>query len=404
MKKSCDPVGPMQRGWSIVLALFLARCALGYQYQTVASVQGFLVGELGYDYTAVGTLIGLYSLTGMFVALPAAMMGRRWGDGRMASVGLGLMAIGGFLPEFGSSWEVLALGRTIAGTGGIFVTVLMTKMVGDWFAGGALVTALAVVMNSWPVGVGIGLIVQGPMAEAWGWQAVFTTSGLWSAAGIALVLAVWRPAPHQAAPAGTPDVPRARLRRRAMAACLLAGFTWTLYNGCFYVIFGFAAALLEARGATRIEAGAMVSVVTWIYMISTPLGGALAQRLGRPNTVMIVCFSLSAVATAILPWTDAPLIALAVVAVFAGVPTGVVMALPIQAVGRDNHNAAMGLFFTAHYIGLGTVPAVAGLARDLTADPGAPMLVGAATTALALAMLAIFRAVARGARMAPAPA
>ena len=75
-----------------------------------------LVDELGYDYTAVGSLIGLYSLTGMFVALPAAMTGRRWGDGRMAAFGLGLMAVGGFLPELGSSWEVLAAGRIIAGT------------------------------------------------------------------------------------------------------------------------------------------------------------------------------------------------------------------------------------------------------------------------------------------------
>ncbi|MGE0256996.1 MAG: CynX/NimT family MFS transporter [Alphaproteobacteria bacterium] len=394
----------MQRGWSVVIVLFLARCALGYQYQTVASVQGFLVGELGWDYTAVGTLIGLYSLTGVFVALPAGMMGRRWGDGRMAVLGLALMAAGGLLPAVGTSWEIQAAARVIAGTGGIFVTVLMTKMVGDWFAGGALVTAMAVLMNSWPVGVGIGLVVQGPLAEAWGWQSVFTTSGLWSAAGIAMVLAVWRPAPQDARPAEVTTTRRTSLTRRQVVACLLAGFTWTLYNSCFYAIFGFGAALLEARGATRIEAGATVSIVTWIYMISTPLGGAIAQRLDRPNAVMVASFALSAAATALMPWTDVPLAALAVVAVFAGVPTGVVMALPIQAVGPDGRNAAMGLYYTAHYIGLGTVPAVAGLARDLTGEPGAPMLVGAVATALAIAMLAAFRAVARGAGPAAAPA
>ncbi|MBM3558465.1 MAG: MFS transporter [Alphaproteobacteria bacterium] len=392
----------MQRGWTVVIVLFVARCALGYQYQTVTSVQGFLVGEQGWDYTAIGTLIGLYSLTGVFIALPAGMAGRRWGDGRMAAVGLALMAARGLLPELDTSWETLAAARIIAGTGGIFVTVLMTKMVGDWFAGGALVTAMAVLMNSWPVGVGIGLVAQGPLAEAWGWQAVFTTSGLWSAAGIALVLAVWRPAPQPSRTADASTPPRRPLSHRQVAACLLAGFTWTLYNSCFYDIFGFAAALLEARGATRIEAGATVSIVTWIYMISTPLGGALAQRLDRPNVVMVTSFALSALATASLPWTDAPLAALAIVAIFAGVPTGVVMSLPIQAVGPDGHNAAMGLYYTAHYIGLGTVPAVAGLARDLTSEPGAPMIVGAIATAPAIAMLAAFRAVARGARPAVA--
>ena len=70
------------------------------------------------------------------------------------------------------------------------MTVVLVKIVGDWFEGREVVTALAILMNSWPVGIAIGLWSQGAMAETWGWQTVFLTAGVGSAVGFLLVRAV----------------------------------------------------------------------------------------------------------------------------------------------------------------------------------------------------------------------
>ena len=48
--------------WLMLMVLFLVRLAMGYQFQSVASVSTHLVSELGLTYTQVGTLIGFFLL------------------------------------------------------------------------------------------------------------------------------------------------------------------------------------------------------------------------------------------------------------------------------------------------------------------------------------------------------
>ncbi|MBT7362014.1 MAG: MFS transporter, partial [Rhodospirillaceae bacterium] len=87
--------------WVVLGALFVARSALGFHFQSVASVSPLLVEDLGIDFTAVGTLIGLFSLLGVLTALPAGFLGQRFGERRVCLFGLALMAAGGFVMWLG---------------------------------------------------------------------------------------------------------------------------------------------------------------------------------------------------------------------------------------------------------------------------------------------------------------
>ena len=69
--------------WRMLLVLFLARTAMAYQFQTVPSVGPFLVNDLGISFGQLGTLIGLYMLPGIVVALPGGMLARAWGTERV---------------------------------------------------------------------------------------------------------------------------------------------------------------------------------------------------------------------------------------------------------------------------------------------------------------------------------
>jgi len=46
--------------WRILALLFFARIALGFQFQTLASVGDGLVVAFGLDYAGIGLLIGLF--------------------------------------------------------------------------------------------------------------------------------------------------------------------------------------------------------------------------------------------------------------------------------------------------------------------------------------------------------
>src|SRR5215469_11231180 len=83
--------------WLILAALFVARAALGYQFQSIASVAPFLVRSLHVNYAEIGSLIGIYMLPGAIVSLPAGLIGRHVSDRSFAAAALGLMTVGGIL-------------------------------------------------------------------------------------------------------------------------------------------------------------------------------------------------------------------------------------------------------------------------------------------------------------------
>ena len=62
--------------WSILALLFVCRIGLGLQFQTLGSVSDSLVAALGFSYAQIGTLIGLFMLPGLVLALPAGYLGR----------------------------------------------------------------------------------------------------------------------------------------------------------------------------------------------------------------------------------------------------------------------------------------------------------------------------------------
>lgn len=57
--------------WTALAVLTFARTAMGFQFQSVGAVSPLLMERLHIASTKLGWLIGLFSLPGMFLALPA---------------------------------------------------------------------------------------------------------------------------------------------------------------------------------------------------------------------------------------------------------------------------------------------------------------------------------------------
>lgn len=377
--------------WLMLAVLFLARTAIALQFQTVASVRPFLMEALAIDFASLGALIGLYMLPGIVIALPGGMLGQRFGAKRVALVGLALMAIGGVMMGVSASFAMAAAGRLISGTGAVLLTVLVAKMVTDWFAGREIVTAMAILIASWPFGLAVGLVLYGPLAQDIGWSAIMHLGALSAVAAFILVALVYREPSDM--PAAAPTRLALRLSRREWILVLASGAMWGLFNVAYIVLISFAPELFTVRGWSLAQASSIVSLIGWVLIPSVPLSGFLIERFGRPTVFMVAGFAITTAALIVLPVTDMPLLAFAVVALSLGIPPGLMMALPAQVLRPESRGGGMGVFFTCYFVAMAILPGAAGLMRDLSGSPAAPALFAAAMVLLCVPALALFRAV-----------
>jgi predicted MFS family arabinose efflux permease len=376
--------------WFILAVLFLARTSMGFQFQSVASVSPFLIDELAIDYAMLGTLIGLYKLPGIVFALPGGMLGRRFGDKQVVLCGLVMMALGGVLTGTAEDYATAVAGRTLSGCGGVLLNILLAKMTMDWFAKRELVLAMAILVNSWPFGIALALIVQSAAAVALGWPAVLYGTAALSMLSFAVIAIGYRPPPglEMAAPAAGRWF---ALSRAEAGGVTLAAVVWTLYNVGLILIVSFGPTFLIARGLPLEEAAWMVSLGTWLGIATVPLGGYLAHRWGRPNLVMVVSLTAAGAICAVMPWVQSPLLPFIAFGIFAWAPAGPIMALVSETLSADNRAQGMGLFYTCYYAGMGVLPPLAGLARDLSGSPDAPIYFASAMMLCALAFVGLFR-------------
>src|SRR5262249_42603004 len=153
--------------------------------QAIAALSSFVVADLGIDYARLGLLIGLYLLPGIVIAYPGGLLGQHFGDKRIAMFGMALMVAGGLLTAVGHDYASIFAGRLVAGIGAVLLNVLLTKMTTDWFAGREIGTALALLVSSWPIGIGIALVTLP-------WLAVHasTAGAFGSTAAVAALIAV----------------------------------------------------------------------------------------------------------------------------------------------------------------------------------------------------------------------
>lgn len=380
----------IQNRWLILLVLFLARTALALQFQTVASAGPFLIGALAIDYASIGLLIGLHSLPGIAIAIPGGVIGQRFGAKRVALIGLALMVLGGLITGWSQSFISLAVGRTVLGIGAVLFNVLATKMVTDWFAGHEITTAMGVLISSWPLGIALGLIAFGPLAMAHGWSAIMHLSTACVVAGFVLVALAYRD-PRGAAPAGAAKL-KLDLDRREWTLVCIAGAIWALFNVAYIVLVSFGPGLFTQRGFSLTQASFIVSLIGWTLIPAIPLASLVSERFGRPRLVMLGAFTILAVAMIVLPFAAGLpfLAAFAAIVLAMGVPPGLVMALPAQALRPQTRAGGMGVYYTWYYAAMAVLPSGAGLARDLTGSAAAPILFAAAMMVLCAIGLMLF--------------
>jgi len=356
--------------WWILGLLFACRTGLGLQFQTLGSVSDSLVAALGFSYAQIGTLIGLFMLPGLLLALPAGYMGRWASDRTLVALALLCMAAGGILAALAQGFGQLALGRLACGAGFVISTIYLTKMTADWFAGKELATAMGLLVMSWPLGIALGQVGQVWIDLHFGWPSVFVVASLYCALGSVALFLLYRP-PAEAAPAQAVAM---GLPRRELLLTLLAAITWGLYNAGYVVYLSFAPRVLVAGGYGPAEAAAVISLASWAMIVSGALGGRIADRTGRGEQLFYLCSVVGIGALLLMQHTGLAVGLSLLFGLAGGAPAGVIMALTAEAMAPQRRAFGMGVFFSFYFVLLSLGPPLAGWLFDRSGDPFLPIL------------------------------
>jgi len=386
--------------WRILGALTFARTSIGFQFQSVAPLAPLVSGELGLDNTELGWLIGLYLLPGVVAALPGGLLGARYGDKRMTLLGLALMAGGGIWLARAASFAEADAARLVSGIGAVVLNVLLTKMVADWFEGKERLLAMSVLINAWPIGIGLALFALPLIGEATGWRGAIAAAALLAAAGFTAVLFFYRaPAAAQAVPDG---VGLSALDAREWRLLAVASIPWLAFNAAYQLVVSFLPSFLLETGSSLTFSGALTALNTALVILSVQAGGVLLKRARRPDLLCHVAIVVWCATLLLLANESAPLLWIVAGGLIAGIPASAYVNLPAEFLRPESRGAGMGVFFTVYYAGCALLPGLAGFLSDLAGSTRATLWLAALLAFICVPTLIASRYAIGAPRPAPA--
>jgi MFS family permease len=191
------------RAWLILFALTMGRIGFGYQFQAIATLATDLVPRFGLSYAQLGSLIGAYMLLGAVTALPLGLLGRRFGDKVILSLGLALMTAGSVVCAWAEAPAGIAIGRAAAGVGAVAMIVIQGKIISEWFTGRFFMIAISVTVGAFSIGMGGSQLVMPPLLAAFGLRTALMSAAVPSGIAFVLIVACLGAPPH-AGPAVSP--------------------------------------------------------------------------------------------------------------------------------------------------------------------------------------------------------
>ncbi len=337
---------PMASPWLVLGAVYLASIAAVMAQFAAPPLMPLLIESFGVDLAAASSMMSVFSITGLVLALPAGLLLVRYGArativAAMASVVLGSL-LGVVAPDFG----MFLAGRAVQGVGVGLVGVAAPAVVAGTFPDERRGLPMGIWATWVPVG-GILMYLIGPaLASTWGWAAAWWLSAAVAAVAGVVVFGVVRgggPSAGAGQSAGAGSRVEARGTRRTSGALgdLRLGLSgreiWIL--AAVFGLSSTAAGGVNAFLATFLvdERGfelAMAAAVSSLVLVGAGVGsfgsGLISDKIGSRRLVFTIASVLMGVLV-LLPFTVEsmlPLVLFAVGLSMGAVPSALFAAVP----------------------------------------------------------------------------
>ena len=161
-----------KKAWAVMLAVYFASIAAAVNQFKVPPVMQRLMAELGLDMVAGGWAMSVFSVAGLVLAIPTALILRRWGLKLTGTVAMGCTLTGAVVGALSPSATALMAGRLIEGAGSGLIAIIAPAAISAWFPA----RERGMPMGLWATWVPVGNVIMfnlaHPLMEPFGWRSV----------------------------------------------------------------------------------------------------------------------------------------------------------------------------------------------------------------------------------------
>ncbi len=287
-------MSPAVSRWWILALVYAAMLSFAVTLQMVPPLVPHLVSRTGMSHAQVGALMGLFTLPGVFLALPGGRVSDALGPRSVGVWALSLMTLGTFLmiplvPSF------LYLGRVCSGIGAGVLVVVAPQIIATRFAGRDLGRAMGIFNTAVPLGSIVAFNLLGSLADRFGVLVSITATAGLSLVALTVFYLTYAD-PHLPAKARSDDI--TSIVSGLGKGIWLTAVTWTLFNIGVLAYFTYVIDHFIAAGIPEAKARFLGSLPMLVALGMTPLAGLTIHRFGLRWSLPVAGCLISSIAVA----------------------------------------------------------------------------------------------------------
>jgi len=380
--------------WLSVLVLFFVNILNFYDRHVPGALVEPMRREFHLNDTQIGLLGSAFIWLYAIVGVPLGLVADRWSRKQLLAWGVLVWAALTASAGLAATYAFLLFSRVGVGLGEATCAPTATSWLGDLFPAAQRSRVLALFMMGIPIGGGLGYLIGGPVAQAYGWRTAMVTAALPALLLVPALFLLREPQrgaseAHPSAALASTSIWRV-LRIPTLWWIIVSG---ALLNFCAYAFATFLPAFLSrVHGLSVANAGKATGT---LYLLGGIAGGLLSGRLGdyivhRRKDGRMLCAAAMALLT--VPLASVGILqpngSLLLATVFLGLMYASLSSYygfvysAIQDIVAPNHRAGtMAIYFMAMYLlGASFGPLLTGKLSDLLAHRAAAVAGSARVT------------------------
>jgi predicted MFS family arabinose efflux permease len=355
--------------WVILTIVYLSILAFTFIFQSIPPVLPLIISELQLTYAQSGLLMSLFALPGLFISLPGGFLSDRY-PMRLLSAGCFLLMVGGILlVGTGNNLSILWLGRVIAGIGGFSLSVILPKLLSQWFGAKELGLAMGIFNTGVPLGSVICFGLFGKIGTLWGWRTPILLTAIYSLFTSIFFLSLYRsPFPRDRENAKPFNLWRS-LKKMGLPIWSV-GLSWLWYNAAFTSFATFAPNFFFQKGNTIEQSDLLTGIPLLGSLFFSPLIGYLVDRFRHQEWLIAIGGIALSILILSFNFSSSFLVLVILMGIFSGTIPAPIYSLPPELLEPESQGLGFGVISTCSSIGLFLAPYLIGKTKDLTGSYG----------------------------------
>lgn len=295
--------------WALIaVVMLLFGTAIATIQFKVPVVMGDIMANMSMDASSASWLMSIFTFVGIILALPTGALAKRFGPKTMLLAAAAIIAVGSLLGAFAGNGMVLIVSRAIEGVAFIFVTICGPLAVQKYVSPDKIGSATGI----WALWVCLGSVVGGVLTPTLYASTGF--AGVWviyaaAAVVFAIVVAVIVKNPGEALE-GAADAPtegKVGYGELVKPNILLFFAAFLVFNMTLMAVLSFGPTFLQQQGVDPTLSGFVSTLPMLLAVISSPLFGALSDKLGRCKPLYLAAMLVMGPCTLLLLTQTGPL-------------------------------------------------------------------------------------------------